>query len=1152
MTNSVLSHRLAAGTAAVALAFSAAALVPVVQAQIPAPPAPVTAGDAKEFEAADALFQATKWQEAMVAFEKFRDKYKGMSPRSIDANFRLAICYLQQQPKPLTREAVGTLKKLMENPKFEPAGKEQAQLLIAKAITMEGANMPATTDVQKGAQAKIFEQAIKEYDAFITGYPQSRSGDTAQFLSGVLLLNIERYEEAIKRFATVYQRYAQSPLRMSALMNIGKTYMSQGYGLMAAKKGKEPSEADMKQGLTYLEKNAIPSLTEAYTKSGDLAIMNEAVYYLGQIQLSRSQNVSNADAEAAKKEQSNLLTLALEAFRAVRSREEVIQAQEEKINALKKAITLIPLGTPEYLPTKTYYENLIDLEAEKKQKFLAEQDQFLGARLAIARIFLFLKKPDECRVLLRYLQGQKEILEKEKEAQASVASLLALTYIEQKNLKSSVEMYDAFRGAFKGNPEGDNLALLIANLYLENNQPDKAEEAVGHGKADYGAGAPNPLGGVHDGWRFLVDANQILIGAAIQTGNYQKALALCEEVLSGGPKPNVEVQILFLKGTVQRAMASSEGKAETADKAHATFQTLRDKFPDDPRSEDAWSEQCAILAGRDPAKAQGEMEKYLQKFSGGGGKSENTKTNLPIVQFRLGQVLDALNKKDDAIKAYQAVYEKYPESEPAPGSFFKIFDIYKDRKDYANCKKLMDEFVQKYPKHENVYYAFNNISEFLFSGVLNPKTGPDGKPLPGGGQPTIADIEEGSKKLNEYVDYELSNNLEKKRGDGSLLKIADKWLERLSKLPPRVVQNPEQKQVWQRSVEGITVAVEKMIKSYPNGEKVSDGLERLVTAQRELLKAQEIDVAKGEAYFRKLVSDASTPELKAKLLFALGAFVQDADPKKAAAARADGFAAAGSTGGTPVFSASDWDRRLADLFEQKKLDEISKGIEQIRAEYKDTAKDGDEAPLPVQNALSVGLFWEAKMLGEQGKAVEAGNLFTLLAKKYPKSTKVLEADYGIILGRVEQGDFNQDDFIPRLTKIVNNVRDVKTFELPAKALFLIGRIQEKQKDYDEAIRTYLKIHTRYASVPSVSGDGLWAGAQLLEGQANGSIPVRTPKEMQAAAAAKAAKAKALKDKEEADKKKAESEPAKPGDPKATDAKSGDAKPGVAKTEPAKK
>src|SRR5688572_21405394 len=155
MNPSLSFHRFAAGTAAVALVFSAATLIPQVQAQAPAaPPAPVTAGDAKEFEAANQLFQEGKWQDAMEALERFRDKYKMMSPRSLDAHYMLAIAYLQQKPKPLTKESVSILRALLANPKFvDPAAREQTQLLIAKAFTMEGAGMPSETDIQKGGQA---------------------------------------------------------------------------------------------------------------------------------------------------------------------------------------------------------------------------------------------------------------------------------------------------------------------------------------------------------------------------------------------------------------------------------------------------------------------------------------------------------------------------------------------------------------------------------------------------------------------------------------------------------------------------------------------------------------------------------------------------------------------------------------------------------------------------------------------------------------------------------------------------------------------------------------------------------------------------------------------------------------------------------------
>ena len=65
--------------------------------------------------------------------------------------------------------------------------------------------------------------------------------------------------------------------------------------------------------------NAEPSLTQAYQKSGDVALMNEAVFFVGQMQLTRSQYVANLEDEQQKQRQADLLKASLEAFRAVRS-----------------------------------------------------------------------------------------------------------------------------------------------------------------------------------------------------------------------------------------------------------------------------------------------------------------------------------------------------------------------------------------------------------------------------------------------------------------------------------------------------------------------------------------------------------------------------------------------------------------------------------------------------------------------------------------------------------------------------------------------------------------------------------------------------------------------------------------------------------------
>ena len=107
-----------------ALLLAALVFTPQLHAQLPAPPAPVTAGDAKEFEAADALFQAGKWKEAQTAFERFVEKYKLLSPRSRDAKFRLGIAAIQTKA---FEEGIKHLRDLIADKNVDPTAKEMGE-----------------------------------------------------------------------------------------------------------------------------------------------------------------------------------------------------------------------------------------------------------------------------------------------------------------------------------------------------------------------------------------------------------------------------------------------------------------------------------------------------------------------------------------------------------------------------------------------------------------------------------------------------------------------------------------------------------------------------------------------------------------------------------------------------------------------------------------------------------------------------------------------------------------------------------------------------------------------------------------------------------------------------------------------------------------
>ena len=1074
-------------TATAILAGSAALLLPTVHAQLPTPPPAVTSGDAKDFDAASALMDQKKTKEAMQAFEKFLEKYKMQSPKSLDAKFKLAVCYILEGDYD---SPIRHLKEIIANPKIEPAGKETAQLLIAKSVTLKGMKLPSDSEGQKQGQNKIFEQAIGEYENFLRAYPKSRDFDNAHFLRATLLTQIGKYEDSIQGYQAVEALGSQAtPLYWDAVLSSGRAYFAQASELMASgKEGKEAKPEDVAKALKMFE-TAQPILGKVYQGSGDLAMSNEAIYYAAQMQLTRSQNVADGDEEKRKAAQQTFLMGAYEAFRAVRAREEVLVAQQAKIDGVKRLLPLVQPG-PTYASQVARINNLIDIEEQKLDRYKTGQDQYLAAKLALARIYLFQKKPDESRTLIRYLMGQEELLKGDKDAMPTVTAMLSLSYAEQNNVEKTLAGYEEFRSKFKGDANGDNLPLLLAKLLIDSGKPehvDKAIAVVNDGMADY-----KP-------WRFVGEANALLASALMRKGDFDAAKKVIKDVLGGPnpPKDDVFVTLQYALANILERQAQEKQDSALADQAIQTYQTVIDKFSTHPLREDAEFSIAQIYAGKDPKLAIPKLENYINTYSTATSKSENTVKNVPVAQYLLGKCLDGTGQKDKAVEAWAKLADKWPEAESAPGSFFQRFNVFNERKDYVKCAELMEGFIKAYPDHENVYYAFNNIAEMSFA-----RPGPEGK-----GPNMLQNTRDGAAKLNEFVEYELAKDLKQKRGDQALVKIAAKWS---AQIPQKnfLIMNADEKIVWQEAVDNSTKAVEKILEKYADQpsetNKVGEGLEKLVVVQRARTAADSGNAAKVGTYFKDLAAKfESKPSVRSNVLFSLGAVLWEKSRPEAMRAMNDGYKA------DVKFTTDDLDRYMEGLLAEKKYDKVNEVAAKLAADY----------PKDAQDPQATALFWQGKVLEAQGKIQDAGVKFTELKATFPSSKKVLEADYGVIRAAVDQGKL-EDDFIPRLEKVFKV--NYKTFELPARTLLLIARIQEMMGDIDSAIDNYIKIHTRYESVPDVSAEGLWRGSELLEQQALKKKPVMLPAERQKYLAGK--------------KKPAAAEPAKPADAKPADPK----------------
>jgi tetratricopeptide (TPR) repeat protein len=176
----------------------------------------------------------------------------------------------------------------------------------------------------------------------------------------------------------------------------------------------------------------------------------------------------------------------------------------------------------------------------------------------------------------------------------------------------------------------------------------------------------------------------------------------------------------------------------------------------------------------------------------------------------------------------------------------------------------------------------------------------------------------------------------------------------------------------------------------------------------------------------------------------------------------------------------------ATLIEKKQFKEAEDIFQKISADYPvpEGLEDYKKLPKQIQYAQASALYGLGKCLMEQEKVAEARKKFEELEKNYPWSSKRLEASYGIAEDLFRAKEY--DEARKRLGDIAKS--NAASAETRARSMFLIGKIHEEQGVFDAAIDNYLKIPVFFESVATVSAEGLWRGATLLEKQGRGELP----------------------------------------------------------------
>ncbi len=994
--------------AAFALGMPGAA---TLNAQLPAAPPP--GRDQLAFQQGQQLYNAEKYPEAIKIFDAIQKDFP-TSPYIPGANLQLGLCYFFTGD---FDQGIAALRKNLNNKNILPEILEDSYGLVPQLLSAKAQKM----NPNDGSRKPTLEAAVKEFDVFLQKYPQSPEAEQANLGKARALYGLEKFVEATEPLRSNIQKFPTSESILDNQFMLALILDTQARETI--RKATAPGE-DKTAFTAYDEAEKL--LRDIVMKRTDLAMMNDAQFQLGEMLAARGSSTTPDKRDA-------IFYRALDAYRNTYPIETVVQAQNFRIKGIQQR--LVDAGKKSDVAGVRRFQAMLPREQAKLGEITGRPDQTLAAKIKSAQIYLELHKEkerermDEARVLYRFV----EQFTKDPEQQKQILYGVTLTYAGQHLPKEAEEQFAKWTGAFKNDPMGENLPLLMGSMYLDPdpkvNDPKKAIAYFDRQAADF----PKS--------NFTGQATMQAALARIQLKEYDSATAKLKEFLDAKPDKEQAVVAEFGLATIYKDTGER-------DKAVETFRAVLAKYPGTEQAEQSafWIGQMLLGKG-DGKGAIAELKGFLAKFP--------SSELVPAAMLSLGQALRDSGQVDAALQNWKEVGEKHSASDAAPASYFLRATTLQNALKYDDMKAVMKDFVTKYPDSDRVFSAYDYVAQ-----VLNLQ---EKKP------------EEAIKHYEEFI----AKYRDGKDAPAAILKVSDIWKKMAEAMGRYVAIPPAQLENWRKYCDKSVEASETILNKYTESAEVAGALQNLRKVQEGFVAARLKADTNVEKYFNELAARFSAkPTIANKIKFTLAGYYAEKDKAKALTMMKEAFDP------NLVYAWADLETNAEALIEQKQYDEADKIVAKIEKDFAlpknaDITKQSRSALEPVASAL----FLKAKVLQNRGKNAEAASLFSQLKQQYPWSPKLLEADLGIGIDLFQQKKY--DDATSRLSPVARATSG--PVEIRAKAMMTLGEISEAEGDIDTAINNYIKVSMMFEGLPEFAADGLWRGAQLQEKKASGEL-----------------------------------------------------------------
>jgi tetratricopeptide (TPR) repeat protein len=367
--------------------------------------------------------------------------------------------------------------------------------------------------------------------------------------------------------------------------------------------------------------------------------------------------------------------MALDAFRLVHRKDDMLEIQQTRVDQLKAAQTARIRANPGAFLSGDNL--LIDREVGRLDTLKTDPDPIIQALMRIADCYNAMKQGDEARTVLHRLVGQYAQLSPDQ--QKDVDFQILYSYVLGGQIAKADKALTDYLTKHKDDPIADSISYQMAADLIKRKDFAGALAQAQRSLNDFKTG------------RYVAQAVLLEADAYTGLGKTDLSQKVMDDYVTQNPKSPVVIQMLLTKAQNETA----EGKF---DLALADYKTVKDGQASDDLKAPAAAGYIQALQG---LKRTDEIITEAQAFI---AKYPNHAA-VPSVLIMQGMAMDTKHDPG-AVAVLQDVAKKFPDDKASPFALFFIVNIYQREGPAAVDKMLAaaNDLATAYPK-EYAYLA---------------------------------------------------------------------------------------------------------------------------------------------------------------------------------------------------------------------------------------------------------------------------------------------------------------------------------------------------------------------------------------------------------------------------------------------------------------